>query len=200
MSVSKAIQAIADGDLSYRDRIRAYYRSNGKVQLTDKDLELLDRAETVQGILQAFRGDLRAAKNAIKDKLGLTHRAEIDRAIEDAVYLFGASITMNKSYQRLLQWQDIEWGLKQAKEAKDLKAVNEFMKRREVLFQLEESEQEQQFNYFEVIIIKMEYRPDLFKNQLPDDWRDRVNAIKQRAMEEIGITEDTIDAEYEIIE
>lgn len=194
---SKIVEAVSDGSFTYRDNIRRYYRSGGKFRLSPKEVDILERCELVQELLLEYRPDMKAAKAAIKKRFELQHREEVDRYIEDATYLLGAGFNMDKGYQRLMQWQDIEWGIKAAKEAKDLLALERFLHRREKLFQLDQADVEQSFDYFSVMNIIPQFRPEDFKHALPPDYMDIVKAIQAKAMRDLGLnTEEAHDVEF----
>ena len=198
MAVSKAIKSFVDADtkVSERDLIRMHYRSRGKVALTEKAKELLERAEEVKTMLKENRNDMQYVKTTIAERYGLKHRSEVDRCIEDAVYLFGCDIVMQKSYQRFLQLQDIEWGISLAKEVKDLIALEKFLARREKLFALDTPDELDEFVYFSAVVINARFMPESFPRELPSDWEQRAQNIKLNAMRELGLVQDVTDAEY----
>ena len=194
--VSKVLQELEDSSWGYRDRIRHYYRSKHKLKLSEKDMEIIQRAEQVQEILLANRNDMKVAKEIIAEKLSLVHRSQVDRAIEDAHFLFGAMFTQNKNHQRMLQLADIEWGIKVAKEQGDVFALDTMLKRREKLFQLDQADADEQEDTFSKIELHYHFLPDNFKDRLPEDYQKRVEAIKNKAMHSAGLITEAPDAEF----
>lgn len=187
---SEALRMLVDDNSTHRERIIAYFRSKGKVDLSDKDREILDRAEEVHSILMKHRADMSTAKQIIKDKFSLIYRSQVDRLIEDAVYLIGSTTHMDKSYQRVIQLQDIEWGISVARDTKDLAALEKLLARREKLFQLDTPDDHTEFNYFDAIVINLQFMPEKFTSSLPADAYKRAEKIKLQAMEELGLIED----------
>lgn len=199
---SKAIENLVAGnympELTYRERIKAHFATKGKIEITDDDRKLLDRAEKVNEILMQNRTNLAEAKAMIKEYFKFTHRAEIDRAIEDAQYLMGAMFKVEKDYQRLVQLNDIEFWLNFAREAKDGYLAAEMMKRREKLFHLDEPDEVEDNDYFSVIVIVQEFRPEEFKHTLRPGWELRIENKKQGLLKQMGLAADIeeVEAEY----
>lgn len=179
-----------DQELSARDRINRYFRSRGKSQITDADRKMITRAEQTQEILMANRTDMTVAKQKIKSKFALKHREEIDRCIEDARFLMGASFVVDRAYQRLIQHQDIEFWLEVAKTNKDGDLAEKMLLRREKLYQLDQADEQQQFNYFNIIVIQAEV-----KYFIDADDKKEAEKIKRNAMKQLNMIED-IDAEF----
>lgn len=198
--MSKAIENLAAGnympELTSRERIKAHLKTRGKIKLTEADIVIMDRAERVKDILLANRTNLVEAKQLIKTEFNFTHRSEIDRAIEDATYLCGAVIKTQKDYQRLLQLADIEFWLAFAKEAKDGYLANEMMKRREKLFRLDELDVEAEQDYFSMIVIVQEFKPEEFTHTLKPGYQERIEEKKQQLLRKVGLAADIEDVPY----
>lgn len=196
---SKNIIALFEQDrtVTERDLIKFHFLSGGKTQLTDKAKEVLERAERVKEILIEYRGDIKEIKNHIKVEFGCSHRMEVERLLEDAVYLYGLDVTSRRPYQLFITLQDIEWGIKLAKETKDLKALNDLLKTKTQVLRLDEPEETDYYSAFHNINIYMEYNPDNFKHAMPEDWQQRAMDIKHRAMKELGLIEDIPHNEIE---
>lgn len=192
--MSKAIENLLAGnfmpELTYRERIKANLKTRGKVKLTDADIVIMDRAERVKDILLTNRGNLVEAKKLIKEEFNFNHRSEIDRAIEDATYLCGAVVKTQKDYQRLLQLDDIEWGIKLARESKDGYLLNEMMKRREKLFQLDLLDVEEEQDYFSMMVVVQMFKDSEFVHTLRPGYEQRIGDKKHQLMKAVGLAED----------
>lgn len=196
-AVENLVQANYMPELTPRERIKAHYKTRGKVELTAQDTIILERCERVNQILMANRADLMVAKRLIKEEFGYTHRSEIDRAIDDAQYLLGAMFKAEKDYQRLIQLNDIEFWMDFAKGAKDGYLANEMMKRRNELYRLDEKDEEEAVDYFSVIIIVQEFRAEEFTHSLAPGWEERIEAKKQELLRKVGLSGDVEDVDFE---
>ena len=190
MAVSKALEKLEAGQLSdpemgYRDRINAYFRSRGKTAMSKSDREIFDRSSEVQEILMANRTDIPAAKKKIKEKFKLTHREEVDRYIEDAKFLMGASFVIDRTYQRMIQHQDIEYWLQLAKTNGDGDLAEKMLLRREKLYQLDQPDQISEFNNFNILVINAEVKYFIDANDLKE-----AEKMRRSAMKELGLVDD----------
>lgn len=174
--------------------IGTFMRHGAEIILTQKEKEILERAEHAHSLMQQFNGRRAIVRKELQLKYMVSH-SEAFNIIKDAEYIYGQVENVDKNYERYVLLQTIEKGIELCFKTDNMKALKELVKEKRLLLGLDKPDEDEKPNWEEIKksrTIVIQFSPELLGVEPVNDvdalirhYKKKLNDVQDIDFEEL---------------